>query len=150
VREAGAALDRGDADTAAGRFIDYWTGSGAWQRTPEERKPGIAASIRNVRRWAHALFTEPTPLAAFRSLNVPVLCMVGRRSRPDARAVVRRLGSVLPRFRLIELEGLGHMGPVTHPEPVNAVIEEFLQTNRHYVDASAPPQASLPAGGSFS
>jgi len=28
----------------------------------------------------------------------------------------------------VEFEKLGHMGPVTHPEPVNAAILEFLES----------------------
>src|SRR5262245_40650464 len=66
VAEAGIALDAGSRDTAAQRFIDYWMGAGTWTRTPEQRKQPIAASVTNVRRWGHALFTEPTPLKAFR------------------------------------------------------------------------------------
>ena len=71
VAEASVALDAGNQDAAAERFIDYWMGTGTWTRTPEQRKPPIAASVTNVRRWGHALFTEPTPLKAFRSLDVP-------------------------------------------------------------------------------
>src|SRR5262245_23234836 len=48
VAAAGNALDAGDQDTAAERFIDYWTGSGTWSRTPEQRKLPIAASVKNV------------------------------------------------------------------------------------------------------
>jgi len=70
VADAVVALDSGNQDAAAERFIDYWTGTGSWKQTPEQRKPSIAASVRNVRRWGYALFTEPTPLAAFRSLDV--------------------------------------------------------------------------------
>ena len=89
VAEASIALDAGNQDAAAERFIDYWMGSGAWEQTPEQRKPPIAASVTNVRRWAYALFTEPTPLEAFRSINVPVLYMVGKCSRPSTRAMGR-------------------------------------------------------------
>ena len=33
-----------------------------------------------------------------------------------------------PKFReLVEFENLGHMGPVTHPDPVNELIEQFLE-----------------------
>ncbi|MFD2884307.1 alpha/beta fold hydrolase [Pseudomonas lini] len=28
---------------------------------------------------------------------------------------------------MVELEGLGHMGPVTHPEIVNQVIVQFIE-----------------------
>jgi pimeloyl-ACP methyl ester carboxylesterase len=127
VADASVALDAGNHDAAAERFMDYWMGTGTWKQTPEQRKPPIAASVTNVRRWAHALFTEPTPLEAFRSLDVPVLYMVGKRSTPSAHGVTRLLTNALPQVELLEFENLGHMGPVTHPEPVNEVIKRFLE-----------------------
>jgi len=127
VTDAGAALDAGDENAAAQRFIDYWMGPGSWERTPEQRKPPIAASVTNVRRWAHALFAEPTPLGAFRSLNLPVLYMVGKRSTASARGVARLLTRALPRVEIVEFENLGHMGPVTHPDQVNRAIRRFLE-----------------------
>jgi pimeloyl-ACP methyl ester carboxylesterase len=126
VIDAGAALDRGDADAAAERFIDYWMGDGSWRATPLDRKPAIATSVKNIRRWAHALFTEPTPLAAFAGLQMPVLIMTGGRSTASAHGVSRRLASALPAVRPHDFPGLGHMGPVTHPEQVNAVVARFL------------------------
>jgi len=129
VADAGVALDSGNQDAAAERFIDYWTGTGSWKQTPEQRKPSIAASVRNVRRWGYALFTEPTPLAAFRSLDVPVLYMVGKRSTPSAHGVARLLTAALPRIEVVEFENLGHMGPITHPDAVNEVIGRFLERN---------------------
>jgi pimeloyl-ACP methyl ester carboxylesterase len=126
VAAAAAALDAGDRDRAAEAFIDYWMGPGSWRRTPEKRQPAIAASIVNVRRWKHALVTEPTPLAAFRALDVPVLYMTGRRSTVSAHGVARLLCAALPRVERIEFEEAGHMGPITHPGPVNDAIAEFV------------------------
>ena len=136
VADAGVALDAGNQDAAAERFIDYWMGTGTWKQTPEQRKPSIAASVTNVRRWAYALFTEPTPLKAFRSLNVPVLYMVGKRSTPSAHGVARLLTAALPRVEVVEFEHLGHMGPMTHPDAVNEVIGQFLE--RHQTDQEHP------------
>lgn len=127
VAAASSALDGGNQDAAAERFIDYWMGAGSWKQTPEQRKPAIAEAVTNVRRWAHALFTEPTPLAAFRALDVPVLYMVGKRSTPSARGVARLLVNALPRAELLEFDDLGHMGPITHPDTVNEAIARFLQ-----------------------
>ena len=127
VARASAALDAGDPNRAAERFIDYWMGTGAWKQTPEQRRPQIIAAVMNVRRWAHALFTEATPLEAFRSLEVPVLYMVGKRSTSSAHGVARLLTSVLPRVEIVEFESFGHMGPITHPDPVNKVIKQFLE-----------------------
>jgi pimeloyl-ACP methyl ester carboxylesterase len=41
--------------------------------------------------------------------------------------VARLLTKALPRVEVLEFEKLGHMGPVTHPEPVNKAIERFLE-----------------------
>jgi pimeloyl-ACP methyl ester carboxylesterase len=77
------------------------------------------------------LFTEPTPLKAFRSLDVPVLYMVGKRSTPSAHGVARLLVNALPQVEVVEFENLGHMGPVTHPDVVNEAIGLFLERTHH-------------------
>jgi pimeloyl-ACP methyl ester carboxylesterase len=126
VLAAGAALDAGDKNLAARHFIDFWMGSGSWDMTPEQRKPAIAASVLNIRRWAHALFTEPTAAQAFAALDVPVLYMLGDDSPESAHAVARVLLPVLRRLEVVRFPGLGHMAPLTHPEVVNAQIARFL------------------------
>lgn len=126
VRDSGAALDRGDRDAAAERFIDYWSGTGTWKSLPDQRRAPIAASVANVRRWGHALLEEPTPLAAFRALEVPVLYMTGRRSQASALGVARLLSGTLPIVERVDFGDMGHMGPVTHADAVNEVIRRFL------------------------
>jgi pimeloyl-ACP methyl ester carboxylesterase len=149
VAEASIALDAGNHDAAAARFIDYWMGVGTWEQTPRQRKHPIAASVTNVRRWAYALFTEPTPLEAFRSFAVPVLYMVGKCSTTSARGVARLLTTALPQVELVEFEELGHMGPITHPDPVNEVIARFLERaeQAHAADARSVRQHRLPPRG---
>jgi len=130
AQAAAAALDRADKDCAAEHFIDYWMGAGSWNAMPIGRKQAIADSVRNVHRWAHALFTEPTPVQAFSALDMPILYLLGQRSPEPTHAVARILLPVLPRARLLELPGLGHMAPITHPEVVNAEIARFLDEVR--------------------
>ncbi|HUE92376.1 alpha/beta hydrolase [Pseudomonas sp.] len=127
VAAASAALDRGQADSAAQHFIDYWMGPGSWAMTAESRKPAIAAAVGNVRRWAHALLSEPTPLATMRALDMPVLFMLGKRSTVSAHGVARLLLGALPRVERLEFDELGHMGPITHQDQVNPAIAHFLQ-----------------------
>jgi pimeloyl-ACP methyl ester carboxylesterase len=126
VADAAAHLARGDRGAAAECFIDFWMGEGSWQRTPEARRAPIEEAIVHVQGWGTALFTQPTPLSDFGALDVPVLLMTGSESPASSRGVARLLAGVLPRLQLMELEGLGHMGPITHPEVVNAAIEDFL------------------------
>ena len=131
VTQAGHALDAGDTGSAAGHFIDFWMGPGSWAATPAERKPAIAAAMTNVRRWRHALMTEPAPLAEFATLTMPMLYMTGGRSPESAHAVARRLVPVLPRVTTMNFVGLGHMAPVTHADTVNAAIVDFLTGLSH-------------------
>jgi len=132
VALAAAALDAGDRAAAAECFVDFWAGPGSWRRTPEERRGPVAASIGNIRGWAHALLSEPAPLRAFSWVGVPVLYMVGKKSPACARGVARLLTAALPRVHVVEFEEMGHMGPVTHPEVVNNVIARFLDRHRPF------------------
>lgn len=115
------------ATGSAKAFIDFWMGGTAWDRMPEERRAPIEASCANMAGWANALMREPTPLKAFAALQVPVLYMVGKKSPLPSRAVARLLTKVLPRVELVEFDALGHMAPVTHPQPVNDAIQRFLE-----------------------
>jgi pimeloyl-ACP methyl ester carboxylesterase len=129
-RDSAQALDEGDGDGAAERFIDYWMGAGAWAATPERRRPAIAQAVGNIRRWDHALTRETTPASAFAALDVPVLLMTGGRSTASAHGAARLLASALPRVETVHFDTLGHMAPVTDPELVNAAIQRFLEENR--------------------
>jgi len=122
-----AALEKHDRVSAARRFIDYWMGAGAWDRVPQARRDPILDSITNIGHWGNALFTEPTRLETFSRLDVPVLFMTGTESPPSSLGVARLLTRTLPRAEVLRFEGLGHMGPVTHPEVVNEAIRAFLQ-----------------------
>ncbi len=102
-------------------------GAGSWDGMPELRKGPIAAAVRNVQDWKEALFGEPTPLEAFSKIDAPVLYMVGKDSPLSSRSVAKLLTSAIPRVRVVDFDGLGHMGPVTHPDVVNPAIARFLQ-----------------------
>lgn len=130
VAAAATALDRGDKDGAARRFIDYWMGPGSFDAMPDGRRTTIADSVVNVRRWAHALLTEATPLAAFAALDMPILYLLGGRSPEPAHAVARVLLPALPRARVVEFPELGHMAPITDAERVNREIARFLEQTR--------------------
>ena len=123
-------VDEGNLNAAAQRFVDYWSGDGTWAATPEPRRQVLAAAMRAVKSEWHALFCEPTPLSAFAAVTVPTLFLTGTKSKASALAVSKLVTSVLPRVRLEEIEGVGHMAPVTHPDTVNPLIERFLEAPR--------------------
>ena len=53
--------------------------------------------------------------------------MTGSESPASSLAVARLLTRTLPRVEVVEFKGLGHMAPVTDPEPINAAIADFLE-----------------------
>lgn len=126
VAEALEALSAGERSSAAEIFIDYWMGKGAFATRSAGQRASIEATIVNIGHWSRALLGEPTPIEAYRELRVPTLLMVGQNSPPSSRAVAGRLAQLLPEVETVEFDGLGHMAPITHPEPVNAAIASFL------------------------
>ena len=65
-------------------------------------------------------------MAAFAALDIPMLYMMGMDSPASSRGVGRLLTQALPRVQVVEFNGLGHMGLVTHSEVVNAAIARFI------------------------
>ena len=120
-------VEEGNLNASAQRFVDFWMGDGAWAATPEPRRAVLAAAMRAVKSEWRAAFYDPTPLSAFAAVTVPTLFMTGTKSTASALAVARLVTSVLPRVHVKEIEGVGHMGPVTHPDTVNPLIERFLE-----------------------
>ena len=130
--ETAELFEAGDAAAAGRCFVDYWSGSGAWEQMPEARQGQVAASMANIRNWGHACLKEPTPPSAFTWIGAPVLFMMGENSPLSSRTVGSVLTRALPRVQIIEFEDMGHMGPVTHPEAVNGVISRFLEWHRPF------------------
>ena len=112
--------------SAVAAVMSVWMKPGA---TALAVTPNLPSSMASVRAWEHALFGEPTPLAAFARLEIPVLYMIGKRSPMSSLGVARLLTRALPRVEVVELDDMGHMGPVTHPDAVNAVILRFLEAS---------------------
>lgn len=125
-------LDRRDYAGAGEYFIDYWIGPGTWKGMTEARRSAFAAGMGAASPEWHASWNEATPLAAFATVDVPTLLLSGTRSPTPARAITTLISSVIPHAEVVELEGVGHMGPVTNPEAVNSAIEIFLlKTSGH-------------------
>ena len=144
------ALERGEYVAGFELFFDYWNGPQAWTQVPEDKRCAMATRFPKVMLDFHATFNEPTRLEDFRALAVPTLLMCGTRSPSPARRICELLAGTLPAVRLKTIEGAGHMAPVTHPEPVNAMILAHLDSisghpsRRHAVAETFPegiPQA---------
>lgn len=125
-RRIGMEVLSGALHAAARRFVDYWSGDGAWSALAERRRDTLAARMPKVRAEFEALFADPVPARAYRGLHMPVYLMGAERSPLPARQVLALLAGVLPQAAGVTLRGLGHMAPVTHPGHVAAHLPAWL------------------------
>jgi pimeloyl-ACP methyl ester carboxylesterase len=114
---------------AAERFVDYWSGPGAWQRLPEERQQAVAARMPVIEQQFRSLVSEPLPDSALGRIDMPLLCLHGTRSTSAALQMMALLRTLLPHGRHESLEGLGHMAPVTHALATNDRLMRFLNVD---------------------
>lgn len=121
MRELEGFLGAGLTREAAGTFVDYWSGAGAFARYPARMQDDFARRSGKLLLDFKALTGTPFTLEDYRQLKLPVTLMAGRGSRIPSLRVTERLSQTLPESRLVWLE-TGHMGPVTDPALVNPVI----------------------------
>jgi pimeloyl-ACP methyl ester carboxylesterase len=124
------ALTDGDREGGMARFVDYWSGPGAWARIPVAKRPMLAACLEKVVLEFQATFEEPTRLQDFWALFMPTLLLQGSESPLPARYICTQLSRVLPDVRHEIVRGAGHMLPLTHAERVNLLIAAHLDGAR--------------------
>ena len=128
TRVTGQGVIAGDYAGAAAAFVDYWGRQGAWAAL----RPTVQAALM---RWVpkapldfRALIEEPTSLAAYGRLHMPVLVMRGEHAPLPTLKIAKMLSSVLPQARLAVISGAGHMGPLTHGSAVSELIATHIDT----------------------
>jgi [ribosomal protein S5]-alanine N-acetyltransferase len=98
----------------------------AWQR---------ARVMVNAYRGGHwrgtveTAWERPEPRPHLKKVQCPVLVLVGERDSPNFRAMAQTYRQQLPHARLLEMAGLGHMGPMEDPKRLNRLLLDFLETD---------------------
>jgi pimeloyl-ACP methyl ester carboxylesterase len=128
----------GDAHEAARRFVDFWSGQGAWDALPVTRRQAVAARMPAVEAHFHALFYDTLDRAQLAQLRLPLLFLTGAKTIGATRRIGELLRFVLPYAHHEMLPGMGHLGPVTHAPIVNARIAGFLDAEVALQSALAP------------
>lgn len=133
-------IDQGRADAAAERFVDFWSGAGAWARWPATHQTTVAERMPCVVRHFDAVFAAADPRPALAHEAPPMSCLAGARTVPATRRIAQLLQDALPRAEHATLPAMGHMGPLTHAAEINTRITDFLL--RHA--GPARPGAAIP------
>ncbi len=103
-------------------FVDYWGGTGSWPRLRDAARAEMVRVGWVVHEGARSLVEDRTPAEAYRSFAVKTVLMTGELSPLAARRIVARLGEAIPGARVESIAGAGHMGPLTHAEPLERIL----------------------------
>lgn len=120
-------VDAGNAAEAARGFIEYWVGPGAYDAMDDRLREAVRAGMAKLRvEWATAFEPHGATAEALSALAMPVQLIGGSRTTRAARAVVDVLRTLCPRAAYAEIEGAGHISPVTRADAVNEMIDIFV------------------------
>lgn len=119
-------LALGQPERAAACFVESWSGPGAWSwLSPVQQRP-ITDRVPALLQQFEALFGCGVAGRELSQLRMPLLLLSGARTVPTARHLVQRACVAQPKAQHDVLDGLGHMGPITHAARFNSRVIEFL------------------------
>lgn len=122
----GEALLRGDTHEAGRVFVDFWSGGESWQHMPGSQRDAVAGRMRAVHQQFGAVIRARYSRGQLAWVPAPMLMLSGERTVMLTRRLADELRTALPHAQHVTVPKAGHMGPVTHPEAVNALIAGFL------------------------
>ncbi len=119
--------EAGNPEEAARGFIGYWVGAGAYDAMEPRIREPITTGIAKLRvEWPTAFEERGATVHALSALSMPILLIAGTKTTRAARGVGDVLRGIWPDAQFAEITDAGHMSPVTHPQRVNELIENFL------------------------
>lgn len=125
VRQYG---QRGDWAAVAERFVKYWLDDDAWTAMPPERRLAYMELLRpNFHEW-DSVDSQQSDLYTFLNMPMQACMLYSPDARRSSREIARLFAEHCPNWSVVQIAAGGHMAPLTHPEVVNPLIAQFLQT----------------------
>jgi len=131
-----SAVNCGDYVGAMRRFVDYWSGEGAWNALPNPQRVALATRINKVTLDFWATLNDPTRLSDLVDLPVPSMVVFGGRSPLPTRRICFHLARKLPDVRLRTIADAGHMLPMTHFKDICELVAAHSVVRRKSVPRS--------------
>ena len=128
---------RGAWRAAAATFVTYWNGPGAWERMRPELQAEMVRYLPKAQLDFHALTHEGGEDGTPGGMAFPVRLLYGERAPFPTRLIAEQLAARLPDADLVTIGGAGHMGPLTHPEPVANAIAAHIRLSTMMTQARA-------------
>src|SRR5258708_915078 len=118
----------GDWPKVAERFADYWLGNGSWNSMPEERRRAFVDSLPpNFHEW-DAIMQEDATVQEWMALSPRTLLGNDAATARPIREIVEIFARACPHWTFRTISGGGHMASLTHPDLINPIVREFLDS----------------------
>lgn len=120
------ALEAGRNEAAARAFTALWGTGAAWEELEPRSRAALAERIHLIAAGAGATYEDSGGLLApdgLEGLAMPAMLIRGSRSPAIIARICEEIGARLPDVGLAEVEGAGHMAPITHPAQMAGLIE---------------------------
>lgn len=117
--------EKGGREEWLATFIDYWNRPGSWSRMPEPLRDQTRALGWKMFQEVRAVFHDETPFERW-VVPAPMTIALGERTTVGSRAMSRAFVRGRPNARLVEVPGVGHMAPLTHPANVHEVLADHM------------------------
>ena len=101
---------------------DGWAGATAWQAKWKQ------VTVPNLLQCFTTLGSRDDISARLGEINVSALVVHGALDHAIDLGSAQAMHDALPQARMVVVPGAGHSSNLTHPEPVNAALTEFLGT----------------------
>ena len=119
-----AGLDKG---LATQTFVDFWNGKGFYQALPEKFRQAMANDIEKVNLDFKGIFHETYHLNDLSQVKCPCLVMYGNYSPDISQFLSQCIAEQLMNVQ-IKVVNAGHMAPISHPDLVECITVDFIQT----------------------
>jgi pimeloyl-ACP methyl ester carboxylesterase len=93
---------------------------------PADLRARITQTMPKIAQEWRMVFAATDLYESVAAASIPTLLVRGTSTTLAARSVVELLRDQLPHASLVEIEGAGHMSPITHAGAVNAAIAQHL------------------------
>lgn len=109
-------------DGAVQRMVDFWFGTGAYQRMPQPVRAYLNANAGRNALDVRSAFNDTATVEQLAALDQPVLVAYGDKSPEVVRAIGRAVVKLLPNARMEAIAGANHAMLDFHSEAVARLI----------------------------
>lgn len=117
-------IEEGYPGFAAQLFSDFWGGLGSWQALHRDRRAALTDWIPKCPLDFGALLFEPDE--GYQQVKCPSTLIVGSQTQRQTKRISELLAMELSDVRLVEVEGVGHLGPFIFRDKVAEIVKEHL------------------------